>query len=92
MPHILQNACHTSITDKDKSLDFSDIQAMNSTKALTHDISLIDHHVKDLEAFGRTLNEAAAAAFPRDGRSRYKEVHVLLLSWEGDDLGRIRGL
>ncbi|KAI4271297.1 MAG: hypothetical protein LQ337_006122 [Flavoplaca oasis] len=41
-------------------------------KDRTHDISLIDYHVKDVETFGKVLNNAAAAAFP---------------SWEDDDLG-----
>lgn len=30
------------------------------------------------------------AAFPNKGRSRYSEVHCLLLSWENDDLGVIK--
>jgi hypothetical protein len=30
------------------------------------------------------------AAFPNRGRSRYKEVHALLLSWEDDNLGVIK--
>ncbi|KAL8853740.1 MAG: hypothetical protein Q9221_001383 [Calogaya cf. arnoldii] len=56
-------------------------------KDRTHDISLIDYHVKDVESLGKVLNNAAAAAFPRSGSSRYRDVYVLLLSWEGDDLG-----
>lgn len=61
--------------------------AMNSHNIRTHDVSLIDCHVKDIETFGRTLDKAAIAAFPHDGFLRYKEAHVLLLSWEDDDLG-----
>lgn len=60
---------------------------MSTSKARTHDISLVDYHVKDLETFGQTLTSAAAAAFPKDGRPRYEEVHTLLLSWEDDILG-----
>ena len=56
-------------------------------KDRTHDISLIDYHVKDIETFGKVLNNAAAAAFPRSRFSRYCDVYVLLLSWEDDDLG-----
>ncbi|KAL8645746.1 MAG: hypothetical protein Q9226_007162 [Calogaya cf. arnoldii] len=56
-------------------------------KDRTHDISLIDYHVKDVESLGKVLNDAAAAAFPRSGSSRYRDVYVLLLSWEDDDLG-----
>ncbi|KAK0516424.1 hypothetical protein JMJ35_001027 [Cladonia borealis] len=52
----------------------------------THDISQIGYHMKDLRAFGEDLTNAAAGAFPK-GKSRYKEVHVLLLSWEDDRLG-----
>ncbi|KAI4257587.1 MAG: hypothetical protein L6R42_005559 [Xanthoria sp. 1 TBL-2021] len=59
-------------------------------KDRTHDISLIDYHVKDVETLGKVLNTAAAAAFPRSGSSRYCDVYVLLLSWEDDDLGVVR--
>ena len=62
---------------------------MSLSAPRTHDIALIDHHVKNLETFGQVLTDAAVAAFPRDGRSRYKEVHVLLLSWEDDNLGQV---
>lgn len=58
----------------------------------THDISLIDYHVTDVKALGEAVTAAAAAAFPNGGRSRYKEVHVLLLSWEEDNLGVIKEL
>ena len=63
---------------------------MNSYDDRTHDVSLVDYHVKDLETFGKTLEKVAAAAFPRDGRIRYRDVHVLLLSWQADDLGVIK--
>ncbi|KAL9629023.1 MAG: hypothetical protein Q9204_005515 [Flavoplaca sp. TL-2023a] len=56
-------------------------------KDRTHDISLIDYHIKDVETFGKVLNNAAAAAFPRSKTCRYCDVCVLLLSWEDDDLG-----
>ena len=56
--------------------------------ARTHDISLIDYHVKDLASFGDSLNDAASAAFPT-GKSRYREVHALFLNWEQDNLGVI---
>ncbi|KAI4086917.1 MAG: hypothetical protein LQ344_007182 [Seirophora lacunosa] len=51
-----------------------------ATKDTTHDISRIDDHVKDVETLGKILNQATT-------QSRYKHVHVLLLSWEDDDLG-----
>lgn len=56
----------------------------------THDISLINYHLKDLATFGNLVTEAANAAFPKTQTSRYKEVHVLLLSWEEDSLGVIQ--
>ena len=58
--------------------------------ARTHDISLVDYHVKDIKAFGEALTNAASAAFPSGRHSRYKGVYVLLLSWEMDNLGVIR--
>ncbi len=54
----------------------------------THDTSCTDFHLKDLNKFGHCLEEAANAAFP-NRLSRYREVHVLLLSWEDDNLGVI---
>lgn len=56
--------------------------------ARTHDVSCGNFHIKDLAQFGDYLEKAANAAFPK-GLSRYKEVHVLLLSWEDDNLGVI---
>lgn len=51
---------------------------MNPDHDKTHDVSLVDYHVKDIEKFAETLDKVAAAAFPRNGRTRYKEVYVLL--------------
>ena len=53
----------------------------------THDISNTPFHVRDIKALGEILTNAAEAAFPNRGVSRYKEVHTLLLSWEDDNLG-----
>ena len=58
-----------------------------SVQPRTHDLSRINYHIEDLETFGDILNKAALAAFPNRGRTRYAAVHVLLLSWENDDLG-----
>ena len=55
----------------------------------THDISCVGFHLKELEKFGLFLEGAANAAFPKES-SRYREVHVLLLSWEDDNLGVIK--
>ncbi|KAI4259984.1 MAG: hypothetical protein L6R42_004264 [Xanthoria sp. 1 TBL-2021] len=57
-----------------------------TTKDRTHDLSFIDNHIKDPKALGEILNRALVGAFPKAGRSRYCDVHVLLLSWEDDDL------
>ncbi|KAI4257149.1 MAG: hypothetical protein L6R42_005834 [Xanthoria sp. 1 TBL-2021] len=58
-----------------------------TSKDRTHDLSFSDNHIKDPKALGEILNRAPVGAFPRAGRSRYCDVHVLLLSWEDDDLG-----
>ena len=53
----------------------------------THDISLVDEHVANIETFASDLREAVEAIWPTWNESRYREVHVLLLSWEDDNLG-----
>ena len=56
----------------------------------THDVSSVNFHIRDLETFGKTLTCATAAALPTRRlieRSRYEEVHVLLLRWREDILG-----
>lgn len=58
-----------------------------SKTARTHDISLIDYHVTDVETLSKVLNDAIAAACPMSCGTRYQEVYVLLLSWEDDDIG-----
>lgn len=63
--------------------------AMKGSVERTHDISQIGHHIKDLHTFGQVLTDATAGAFPK-GKSRYKGVYVLLLSWEDDTLGVMR--
>ncbi|KAL8761030.1 MAG: hypothetical protein Q9184_002819 [Pyrenodesmia sp. 2 TL-2023] len=58
-----------------------------AVKDRTHDISLIDHHVKDVGTLSDILNQAVSAAFPIATPSRYCDVYALLLLWEHDDLG-----
>lgn len=58
-----------------------------SARPGTHDISRVGYHIEDLKTFGDILTDAAAAAFPNRGKPRYAAMHVLLLSWENDDLG-----
>jgi hypothetical protein len=42
------------------------------------------HHIA-FEQFGRDLNVAAAALFPKRTKSRYKNVFVLMLKWDDED-------
>lgn len=58
-------------------------------RSRTHDISHVSYHIQDLETFGDIVSKAAAAAFPNTNKSRYRNVFVLLLSWEADELGVI---
>lgn len=60
-----------------------------TTHDRSHDLSLIDHHIKNPKALGDILNLAFVGACPKAGPSRYCDVHVLLLSWEDDDSGLI---
>lgn len=53
----------------------------------THDTSLTECHIRDIEKLSNDLNKAVQAAWPKRHSIRYSEVHVLLLSWEEDDLG-----
>ncbi|KAL8921606.1 MAG: hypothetical protein Q9172_003931 [Xanthocarpia lactea] len=55
--------------------------------ARTHDISMIDYHVTDVETLAKVLNNAVTAACPKASTTRYRGVYVLLLCWADDDLG-----
>ncbi|KAL8856804.1 MAG: hypothetical protein Q9178_006641 [Gyalolechia marmorata] len=55
--------------------------------ARTHDISMIDYHVTDVETLAKVLNDAVTAACPKARSTRYRRVYVLLLCWTDDDLG-----
>ncbi|CAM1510238.1 Fc.00g005730.m01.CDS01 [Cosmosporella sp. VM-42] len=52
----------------------------------THDTIKSSHHMKHLERFVEDLKLSAKRAFPNSGYSRYKEVEVLLIRWEEDEL------
>jgi hypothetical protein len=52
----------------------------------THDIALTESH-SNIHKLGKDLNEALQAAWPKRHDLRYAQVHVLLLSWEDDNLG-----
>jgi hypothetical protein len=49
-----------------------------------HDLDRLSYHVR-LQDFGDKLQKAANAVFPGVPSSRYKQVDVLLLSWEDED-------
>lgn len=53
----------------------------------THDTSFVNEHIPSIEKFGQDLQVAIHAAWPTRRGSRYEEAHVLLLSWEDDNLG-----
>jgi Caspase domain len=44
-----------------------------------------DYHI-NAKTFKDKVNQAIQGAFPKSDNFRYKAVHVLLLSWEEDDL------
>lgn len=52
----------------------------------THDISRAGYHNSSYKEFFENVAVAIKGAYPNAGRSRYAAVHVLLLSWEDDDL------
>jgi hypothetical protein len=45
-----------------------------------------------VERLCKDLNNAVGAIWPKRHDSRYESTHVLLLSWEDDDLGVIEGI
>jgi hypothetical protein len=58
---------------------------MNGTPLATVDAQT-DDHLESFEEFFKHLNRAAKTTLPRTSR-RYRDVVVLLLRWEEDDLG-----
>ncbi|KAF8856020.1 hypothetical protein BDZ45DRAFT_804520 [Acephala macrosclerotiorum] len=53
----------------------------------THDISFTENHIPNIQKLGADLNAAVQAVWPSRHQSRYVKAHVLMISWEGDDLG-----
>ena len=53
----------------------------------THDISLVSSHVSSIQRVAAEINDAVQAVWPKRHEIRYSKAHVLLLSWEDDDLG-----
>jgi hypothetical protein len=61
----------------------------------THDISFTDSHISSIERLGADLDAAVKAVWPKRHGIKYAQAHVLLLSWQTDDLrveGEIVGL
>jgi hypothetical protein len=56
-------------------------------KLNTHDVSFVEEHIPSIEKFVDDLQIAINAAWPTRKKSNYENVHVLLLSWEDDNLG-----
>lgn len=52
----------------------------------THDVSHVEQHVK-MDTFAQLLQQGVDALWSTRDSNRYKEVHVLLLRWEDDNLG-----
>lgn len=50
----------------------------------SHELDQLQYHIS-LQDIGEKLQKAAAAAFPNINRSKYSQVHVLLLCWEDED-------
>jgi hypothetical protein len=53
----------------------------------TRDISRIGSHIPSIQHVVADINDAVQAAWPKRHDIRYSKAHVLLLSWEDDDLG-----
>lgn len=53
----------------------------------THDISYASNHVASIQCVASDINAAIQAVWPKRHEIRYSQAHVLLLSWEHDDLG-----
>jgi len=59
-------------------------------KLNTHATTFVEEHVPDIEKFAQDLQDAIDAAWSDRKKNRYQEVHVLLLSWEDDNIGVFR--
>ncbi|KAH8884958.1 hypothetical protein GQ53DRAFT_879199 [Thozetella sp. PMI_491] len=55
--------------------------------ARTHDVGSANGYIEDVAQLAEKLLTAARKVWPTRNRSRYKDVRVLLLHWDEDDLG-----
>ncbi|KAG4432279.1 hypothetical protein IFR05_012227 [Cadophora sp. M221] len=56
------------------------------TEPGTRNTSRARYHMKDISEFAEALETSANRALPNRGLTRYKDVEVLLLRWEEDEL------
>jgi hypothetical protein len=75
------------LPDKDEDRNFNELLLDDFIQSNTHDSSFADEHIPSIEKFAEDLQLAITAAWPIRRDSRYEAVHVLLLSWEDDNLG-----
>lgn len=87
-PH-LQSPSATSLNDATMEPD-----NMSSPETFTVPIHplkphkiITNHHLHSIDQFAEDLSAALSAAWPTRHESRYRDVQVLILSWEDDDLG-----
>jgi hypothetical protein len=80
VPLIIPPPNHES--DCSKELREDELAATN-----THDVTLVEEHIPNIERFADDLQLAINAAWPTRGEGRYNAVQVLILSWADDNLG-----
>jgi hypothetical protein len=76
-----QSFCPTELVTQ---LDLEDTSTQQKRNLSEYDLDLLNYHVR-LQDFGAQLQKAASTVFPVGQSSRYKEVNVILLSWEDED-------
>jgi hypothetical protein len=65
----------------------AELEANGFIKLNTHDVSFVEEHISSIEKFADDLQIAINAAWLTRKKSQYQDVHVLMLSWEDDNLG-----
>jgi len=82
-----ENQRHPPLPDEDQDQNVNELLLNDFIQLNTHDSSFADEHIPSIEKFAEDLQLAIAAAWPSCRSSPYERVHVLLLSWEDDNLG-----
>ena len=75
------------LPDEDQDQNVNELLLNGFMQLNTHDSSFADQHIPSIGKFAEDLQLAIAAAWPTRRDSHYERVHVLLLSWEDDNLG-----